>query len=191
MRDQIAKLRERKAAERRRAADLGQPYAEPLDLGVSIDVGAPLPHVVTSGSRTAVVFHRGIVDPDWDGTYVTVVDPSSDASRQLAVIVFDGVMATLMGPPNDEAISGHPLWNSGLQPYAAHVVVGSEWIDEYERRNRVHPHHSPEHWQRLTHYLIAFHDETFECIAESHRVASVDAGFRATLHDTIDDVLGG
>ncbi len=39
--------------------------------------------------------------------------------------------------------------------------------------NSVHPYHKPEHFQRYKHFIFAFHDSTFECIAES---------FSASIH---------
>jgi hypothetical protein len=60
------------------------------------------------------------------------------------------------------------LHGRGLRPYAAHVVEGSSWIAELETRNRVHPYHRPEAFASLRHYLLTFHDETFECLARDH-----------------------
>jgi hypothetical protein len=40
--------------------------------------------------------------------------------------------------------------------------------------NSVHPYHRPEAFADLHHYVFAFHDSTFECIAR---------GFNATLLD--------
>lgn len=36
-------------------------HATQVDLGVSIDIGAPLPHLVSDGLRAVVVFHTGLV----------------------------------------------------------------------------------------------------------------------------------
>jgi hypothetical protein len=67
-------LRAGEVAERRRAASLGVPDVELLDLGVSIELVAPLPHVLISGGQIALVFHSGLDDTAWDGRHTTVVD---------------------------------------------------------------------------------------------------------------------
>lgn len=143
--EHLRRLRDDKAEQRRRAAADGRPYAKPIDLDVTMDVGAPVPHVVTNGSVTIVVFHVGLpTDPTWDGKTITVVDPSLPETYDLGWVKFSGVAATLLGPPNDEAISGHPLWNAGLEPYCFHIVENSQWRADYATRNQVHPHHKTE-----------------------------------------------
>jgi hypothetical protein len=34
--------------------------------------------------------------------------------------------------------------------------------------NSVHPRHRPEHFKSYRHFVLAFHDSTFECIAEGY-----------------------
>ncbi len=184
-----AQLKEQKASERTRAARQGRSYAEPIQLGAPIDAGAPLPHLISGAMSAALVFHCGLDDPNWDGTYTNVIDPSGQVERDLAIVVFERTVATLLGPPNDEAIAGHPLWGAGLEPYVAHVVHNSLWIAEYERRNRVHPHHSAERWNNLTHYIIPFHDETFEGIAQGHTAHRVRTDFHSALTQAMDAVI--
>ncbi|HEX8863370.1 MAG TPA: hypothetical protein VGC06_30595 [Actinomycetes bacterium] len=55
------------------------------------------------------------------------------------------------GPPNDEALQGHPLVDRGLRPYGVFRVEGSSWIRQLERMNRVHPQHRPEAFRDLCH----------------------------------------
>ena len=44
----------------------------------------------------------------------------------------------------------------------------------------------PEHWARLKHYLLAFHDQYFECLAEGYEVELVTSSFR----DAVAGVTG-
>jgi hypothetical protein len=83
----------------------------------------------------------------------------------LAVVEFASPRAHLFGPPNDEAIRGHPLASRGLRPYRSFVIEESSWIRALERMNRIHPLHRPDSYSQLRHYVIAFHDTMFECIA--------------------------
>jgi hypothetical protein len=57
----------------------------------------------------------------------------------VGVIVFDGVYEVQFGGVNDEAIEGHPLFGAGLDLYAAHAVLNSEWITEPNAETRYTP----------------------------------------------------
>jgi hypothetical protein len=91
----------------------------------------------------------------------------------IVLVTFAQPYAHFFGPPNDEAFSGHPLSDRGLKPYGAYRVEDSSWVRQLERMNRVHEFHQPERFAALTHYVLAFHDSTFECVA---------ADFEHSLH---------
>jgi hypothetical protein len=102
-----------------------------------------------------------------DGTTIRVVAPDT-AGEPAAIIRFTGVYASMFGPPNDEAFSGHPLAERGLHPYGAFEIVDSSWVRQLERMNAVHPYHRPEHFSTYRHIVLAFHDSTFECVAKAY-----------------------
>jgi len=134
------------------------------------DVGAPLPLVLADDYRLLLAYLLSEPDPNWDGTYVNVVSPDSE-EMVVAVIRFRHPYAHMFGPPNDEAFSGHPLANRGLDPYAVSEVRQSSWIRQLERMNSVHRQHKPEWFmENKKHFVFAFHDSTFECIAEGFDV---------------------
>lgn len=136
-------------------------------------VGAPLPIVVAAEGQLLLAYLAEVRDPDWDGTTVRVVDAQSE--EPVVRVVFDRPKAHMFGPPNDEAFPGHPLASRGLHPYGVFRVERSSWIRKLERMNRVHPHHSSESFDQLAHFVFAFHDSTFECVARSYS-AEVVAG---------------
>ena len=103
-------------------------------------VGAPVPMVVESEESTFVAYYVQQSDPDWDGTSVRVVGPAS-AGESVAIVKFDSY-ATMFGPPNDEAFSGHPLYQRGLRLYGFFEVTSSSWIRSLESMNSVHPYHN-------------------------------------------------
>jgi hypothetical protein len=178
--------------ERPKAEATGSPWAEPVDLGVSIDPGAPLPHLIADGQRAVLVFHAGLpANPGWDGTTITVVDPADSSIRLLSWLVLNGVAHVSLGAPNDEALVGHPLYDSGLRHYRAHEVHNSDLIASMERRNRVHPHHRPESFATLRHLIITFHDETFDCVCRSWTTGTVDASFEDALAEAVSAVRTG
>ena len=118
---------------------------EPLLTLPAIDTGAPLPIVFSTEGSLLLAY---LVD-----------------GRRAALIEFEAPSAHYFGPPNDEAISGHPLYSRGLRSYASFRVLGSSWIRNLEKMNRVHARHNPAQFSTLQHYIFAFHDSTFECVA--------------------------
>lgn len=71
----------------------------------------------------------------------------------------------LFGAPNDEVLQGHPLWGRGLGFYGAFMVQNSSLVRRLETMNSVHERHDPKKFKELKHYVITFHDSTFECVA--------------------------
>jgi hypothetical protein len=148
-------------------------------------VGAPIPHALLSEESVRLLYLAEVVDPSWDGTTVRVVDASS--AEPIVVVTFERPYWTSLGPPNDEAIAGHPLADHGLEPYTAYVVERSSWLAELTRRNQVHPYHLSESFERLQHYAIVFHDSTFECVAEGFGFeVRRGSSMRVVLRDLLD-----
>lgn len=143
------------------------------------DVGAPLPAVVAAEHQLELLYIVAEPDPNWDGTYVNVVGPDSQG-QLVARITFERPYAHMFGPPNDEAFSGHPLASRGLSPYAAWEVRDSSWIRTLERMNSVHPYHSAGLFSDFRHFIFAFHDTTFECVAWRYKT-EVERGSIASL----------
>jgi hypothetical protein len=153
------------ALERSAAAQMGLPYAEPADLGVQWDAGAPMP-VLISGLRTFVAFYLR----------------DSEDDNGIGVVEFKGVGSVKMGSPNDEVLHGHPLWGSGLEFYRAQEVRNSPWIRELIQLNRVHSNFRQSQWSEARHFILPFHDETVECAARE-AVARTEPG--ATMPEVV------
>jgi hypothetical protein len=135
-------------------------------------IGAPCPMLIAGEHtlRLAYYLEEGRLAPEWANA--TILPPAVNDSDELcAVVQFSGLYTHMSGPPNDEAFSGHPLASRGLSPYAVFEVEHSSWVRTLERMNSVHPYHRPERFATFKHYIFAFHDTTFECVAESFSVS--------------------
>ncbi|QIK66736.1 hypothetical protein G7072_10650 [Nocardioides sp. HDW12B] len=168
-------------AERQLAAARHQAWAEPLDLEVTWDAGAPLPHVLSNGFKAVLVCRAAMADPDWDGTYAAGVSSSDQTPTGMLEFTFSGCHSVKIGGPNDEALSGHPLFTRGLDGCGPHLVHNSEWIAEQEAINSVHEYHQGGWHERMNHYFFVFHDEVFEALAKSVDVRS----HRATMAESL------
>lgn len=132
-------------------------------------VGAPCPMILAGEHHLHLAYYLQATPAGWDGTTVRIVGEST-TGEPVALVEFTHSIAHMFGPPNDEAFSGHPLASRGVGPYRVHEVHHSSWIRRLERMNAVHPCHRPEQFARYRHFIFAFHDTTFECIAETFGV---------------------
>jgi hypothetical protein len=189
MAELMAAREQRLQAERDLAAARGEQYARVIDIGPQWDAGAPLPHLISNGSRAFVVCLASEPDPEWDGTYVTVVSPAEQRPSLFVVLELRGCLEIRFGGPNDEAIAGHPLHGSGLAGYRAHEVLNSAWIEEAIRVNSVHPHHAEEPFRQLHHYALLFHDEMVEALARSIESRLVEGTMRAIVQDLASSLI--
>ncbi len=122
------------------------------------DVGAPEPIVLCDESKILLAYFMRNTEP-------------GPLGEHLALVEFNRYWSFMFGMPNDEAFAGHPLQSRGLHPYGAFQIDNSSWIRQLERMNSVHPYHDPESFKRYKHYIFAFHDSTFECVAEGFSVS--------------------
>ncbi len=154
----------------------------------SQDIGAPLPTVIADDFRLVLEYLMPIEDPNWDGTNLDVV--TADPKGSVALIRFQRPYAHMMGAPNEEAISGHPLADRGVEAFAAFEVKQSSWIRTLERMNSVHPYHDRNRFlESKRHFIFAFHDSTFECIANGFDVSIVNGSILDSIQTTLDDMF--
>ena len=134
-------------------------------------VGAPCPMLIADEHTLRICYYleESRLSSAWLQSEIRPAS-SGDSDDLCAMVTFSLVHAHMFGPPNDEAFSGHPLASRGLEPYGAFEVEHSSWLRSLERINSVHPYHRPERFDRYRHFILSFHDTTFECIAESFNV---------------------
>lgn len=142
-------------------------------------VGAPIPVVLSDEGKVVLAFYLQDTPEDWDGTSVQIVDSVSEEPS--AIVEFKWCYAYMFGPPNDEAFSGHPLYERGLMPYGAYEVTDSSWIRKLERMNSVHSYHKAERFWQRHHYVFAFHDSTFECVADGFEITETMGSMQSLL----------
>ena len=98
-----------------------------------------------------------------------------------ALIEFEGCAVTQFGSPNDEGFRGHPLFAKaeaqGDTWTGSHEILHSSWIRRCAAQNHTAFPWLEEGWPGARHFLIAFHDSTFECIADGLRVEVIDAPY--------------
>jgi hypothetical protein len=143
-------------------------------------VGAPLPMVLSDEHKILLAYLLQDTPEGWDGTTVRIVNYESNG-ESIAVVEFNHHLSFMFGTPNDEAFHGHPLESRGLRPYTVFEIENSSWLRKLERMNSVHEHHKPERFKKYKHFVFAFHDSTFECIAESFEVSIHEGSLEGIL----------
>lgn len=127
-----------------------------------MDTGAPMPLVISNDNRLTIMFHL-------DEPGHNVAEPA-DLVQQLAIMRFDGCIQYSFGAPNNETLYGHPYYRLGLRSYGFYEVQNSDWITRVKNIQKVHPYYNESSWQDAKHYIITFHDNTLECIANGFRI---------------------
>lgn len=143
------------------------------------DSGAPSPQILADERHLILAYFVSEPPRNWDA-----VDPDNVSNglkgELIAIVRFRRARTHMFGPPNDEALHGHPLFKRGLSYYAAHEVKHSSWLRRLERMNSVHPNHDKDRYLAdKRHYVFTFHDSTFECIANAYSCET----FRGSMSD--------
>ncbi len=104
------------------------------------------------------------------------------------ILEFKWLAKTKFGLPNDEARPGHPLYKAGLNKfgYGFVEVTQSSWLREEEQNNQVKFPKSS--LQKLRHFIVTFHDSTFECLAEDFELVVSDGPFNEIIAKYIDKI---
>lgn len=143
-------------------------------------IGAPIPFVMSDERTVVLAYYLENVPKNWDWTTVRIVGLDTEG-EPVALVQLKGYHAYVFGPPNDEAFSGHPLASRGLRPYGVYPVENSSWIRSLERMNSVHPYHKPDKFEELKHFVFAFHDSTFECVAKEFSLTTHTGSIRSLM----------
>jgi hypothetical protein len=161
----------------------------PLQLGVHPEAAISGGLLLQSEEAAFLLFNAMADEPDAQGCF---------APAGTAVLEFTECALTRFGSPNDEGRPEHPLYPKGLAEvaYAVCEVEHSAWArQEMARARRSAECIWGDHFARAyagragttRHFLVAFHDSTFECLAD-------DVHIRVTVrpepyHEVVDALI--
>lgn len=159
-------------------------FARVIEWTPQWDTGAPMPQVFSNGHKVFLIYLINEQDKKWDGSYVTMIDNSSETIYSLALVEFSGHTFRFR-IANDEVFSALPLWDKGLEGYAAHIIENSTWTTELKNINKVHPYYNEDRWKDKKHFALLFHDEIFEVIATDYKIET----FKTTFEQLATEVV--
>ena len=96
-----------------------------------------------------------------------------DVDQRNIVLIWRRVEFAALSAPNDEALSGHPLWHSGLSGVRClGLVESSARVRGLAAQDSVHPAHDRRRFDFLDHYIAPLKECVAEVVAasvETHR----------------------
>ena len=101
--------------------------------------------------------------------------------QNIALVEFTCPFAHRFGEVNRDVAHGHPLYKRGLKTHEAHIVENSTWIEELKSIHKVHPQFNEAYWVNRTHYILFFHDEMFEIIAEGYDIETIESTYEEVI----------
>ncbi len=114
---------------------------------------------------------------------------STSDVKKIAIIQSDSCWDMRFGYPNDDAISGHRLYDKGLSASTTVEVLNSSWIAGMEKANRVHHNHHADLFSDLRHFIIQFHDTMLEFIAKDLEVFTADGPERPLFKQIVSQTI--
>jgi hypothetical protein len=118
--------------------------------------------VVESGIRIRWEFNAPsavMISDDSGRTALALRAHREDADQRNLVLMWRRVESAAFSAPNDEAISGHALWSSGLAKVRClGLVKKSALVQALADQNSVHPSHDQRRYDSLDHYMGLLHE---------------------------------
>ena len=130
-----------------------------------MDSGAPLPTILSNDNELFIAFYV-------DRESLSTIPQERDAICDTGVIVlkFKRCLKYTFGLPGDETIQGHPYSKLGMESYSFYELTNSDLVQSLQNIEKVHPEYNPEKWKTYKHYILTFHDNMFECIAQGFEI---------------------
>lgn len=130
------------------------------DIGCFPDLAASGPILMAADERLVFSFNASRLAAD--GYH------RADAGR--AVVRVPACLAFKFGYPNDEALTGHPLYSRGFVGTAVYEVLESSWEVDLARQNCVRfPNSDITEWG-VRHFQFSFHESTLEVLCRGLEV---------------------
>lgn len=147
--------------------------------------GAPCPLVLCGDNFLHLAYFLNEPIENWDGRPRSV--GVNTPGKLCALIRFKFPDSHMFGLLNDECCPGHPLAKRGLRYYSVSVVNNSSWIRALERLNSEHPRRNAIPYDGYKHFIFAFHDNVFECVAEGFELTTHRGSVASVLRDSWPD----
>jgi hypothetical protein len=130
-----------------------------------MDFGSPSPTILSNDNELFIAFYAD--------------KQNSSGIPQARNIIYDtGIFALkfkvylkyTFGLPGEETIQGHPYSKLGMKSYSFYELKDSDLIKSLQNIEKAHPQYNSKKWEMYRHYILTFHDNMFECIAQDFEI---------------------
>ena len=126
-----------------------------------MDSGAPSPIILSNDNDLFVAFYV-----DMDDLFSVPQERNVIYDTGIFSLKFKSFLKYTFGMPGNETIQGHPYAKLGMRSYSFYELKDSDLIKSLQDIDRFHPYYDGRKWKKYKHYIITFHDNMFECIAQ-------------------------
>jgi hypothetical protein len=123
-----------------------------INSGFQINVGTPEPIILANGSFLFLSFY---IESD---------------NEKTATLIFKNYSYSRLGIPGNETLLGHPYSVLGLQSHSFYELKKSDLIENLKKISSIHPNYKESLYINDRHFILTFHDNMFECIAQDFEI---------------------
>lgn len=128
------------------------------------EMGAPLPMAISSEYNLSICYNQAKMS--WHTDKIMTDADIAKSPDLVAILRFENPHVWKFGAPGEDGQSIHPLVEAGLMSFYAFEVKNSHWMKRLfsgENTNK--------------HFMILFHDSTFEIIADNYSVHFLESEY--------------
>jgi hypothetical protein len=130
-----------------------------------MDFGSPSPTILSNDNELFIAFYA-----DKQSLSTIPQERNTIYDTGIFALKFKAFLKYTFGLPGDETILGHPYSKLGMKSYSFYELRNSDFIKSLQDIEKIHTNYNPEKWKMYKHYILTFHDNMFECIAQDFEI---------------------
>ena len=134
-----------------------------------MDYGSPSPIIISNDNELFIAFYA-----DRDSNSFEPYERDTFLDTGIFALKFKIYLKYMFGLPSNETIQGHPYSKLGMKSFTFYELKNSPVIKELQEIEKIHPYYNSEKWKKYKHFIITFHDNMFECIAQDFEIRQKD-----------------
>lgn len=130
-----------------------------------MDLGSPSPTILSNDNELFIAFYA-----DRESSSTIPQERNTVFDTGIVALKFKTYLKYTFGLPGAETIQGHPYSKLGMKSYSFYELKNSDFIKSLETIEKIHPYYDSTKWEKYKHYILTFHDNMFECIAQDFEI---------------------